>query len=259
MANTNTQLLEYGDIYFFYRPRVGLQQAQDIEDVQRLYLLLHPRDKKQLYRLAIVGEKRLPELQSPGSDPYRRTWAFIWKIGTNAESVEDELDREVYGTSTRGERELAPARPAGEGVYGIIEHKGAHTHLAYILELPRQPGAVQENLGLHPRASYIITVKNPEQPSPPGVGLPPREKAAYPDSLRERFGRLRFIPAKPTELLDYEGAEFVLIGASADAEGELGIELPVETEDEITAEIFRDLKVEREEHPLQPLFKGEWT
>jgi hypothetical protein len=204
-----------------------------------------------------VGEKRLPEIQSPGRDPNRRTWAFIWRIGTNAESVEDELDREVYRTTTRGERELAPARPAGEGVYGIVEH-GDHTHLAYLLELPRQPGPVQDELGLLPEASYIITVKNPQQPAPPGVGLPPREKASYPDLLRERFGSLRFIPAKPTELLDYEGAEFGLIGAHADVEAELGVELPAETEDEVTADIFHDLKVEREEHPLEPLFKGEW-
>ncbi len=33
-------------------------------------------------------------------------------------------------THTRGEREPSPARPAGVGVYAIVDH-GDHTHLAY--------------------------------------------------------------------------------------------------------------------------------
>ena len=73
-----------------------------------------------------------------------------------------------------------------------------------------------------------------------------------------RFGRRRFVPANPTDFLDYKGAEFVLIGSSADVSAELCIDLPAEPETEWTADIFQDLKVEREEHPLTPLFKGEW-
>ena len=63
---------------------------------------------------------------------------------------------------------------------------------------------------------------------------------------------------QPYRFLDYKGAEFVLIGSSADVSAELGIDLPAEPETELTADIFQDLKVEREEHPLTPLFKGEW-
>lgn len=39
---------------------------------------------------------------------------------------------------------------------------------------------------------------------------------------------------------------------------ELGIDLKPEDETEARAEIFKDLKLEREEHPTRPLFEGKW-
>jgi hypothetical protein len=75
----------------------------------------------------------------------------------SAAHVENELDRLTYSTATRGERHLAPARPAGEGVYTIARHDD-HTHLAFALELPERPGEVQEELNIPREGSYIITV-----------------------------------------------------------------------------------------------------
>jgi hypothetical protein len=43
-------------------------------------------------------------------------------------------------------------------------------------------------------------------------------------------------------LLDYEGAEVVIIGAAADAEAELGIELDAETERIQDADLLRQLR-----------------
>ncbi len=50
----------------------------------------------------------------------------------------------------------------------------------------------------------------------------------------------------------------MLIGATTQPEEELGIELQPAEERETQAAIFRDLKLEREQHPIDPLFRGEW-
>ncbi len=144
-------------------------------------------------------------------------------------------------------------RPAGEGRYALVEHED-HTHLAYALELPERPGPVQEALQIKEEASYIISVKNPERPSPLGL----EEKPRYPRQLLDVFGGRKFVPVSPPNLLDYENAEIVMIGASEDAEQELGIRLDPKKETGNTADIFRELKLERQKHPVAPLFKGEW-
>lgn len=44
-----------------------------------------------------------------------------------------------------------------------IEYKSAdHTHLAYVLELPEDPGALQNEFNIQKEASFIITAKNPQ-------------------------------------------------------------------------------------------------
>ena len=58
--------------------------------------------------------------------------------------------------------------------------------------------------------------------------------------------------------MDYPGVELILIGASADIEAELGIELNPASETEDTAEILNDLRMRKSRHPIEPLFTGEW-
>jgi hypothetical protein len=86
----------------------------------------------------------------------------------------------------------------------------------------------------------------------------PHLRVDLPKELQERFGSRRFIDADPPALLDFEGMEFVLIGAAEDVGQELGITLKPERERLDRADIFRLLKLEPEEHPLEPLLKGEW-
>jgi len=150
-----TDVLERGNIYFVYRPKVEHTTVAGLEDVQRFFVILSPFGKA-CYRLLVIGRKRLPAI----SAEQERNWAFVQKVSSKAEDVEDELDRLTYSTATRGERHLSPARPAGEGVYAIARHDD-HTHLAFALELPERPGEVQEELNIPPEGSYIITVKNP--------------------------------------------------------------------------------------------------
>jgi hypothetical protein len=245
-------VLERGDIYFAYRPRVEQASARGLEDVQRFFMILSPYGRTR-FRLIVIGRKRLPEVE----DHREKTWGFVQQVSERAEDIEDELKAVTYDTKTRGERHLAPARPAGEGVYALVRHDD-HTHLAYALELPQRPGAVQEELDIRPEASYIITVKNPEQPSPAGVGLDETEQADLPHSLERRFAGRRFGPIDPPEFLDQEGAELVLIGADEDVTSELGIQLNPQHETAQTAEIFNSLHMSKREHPLRPLFTGQW-
>jgi hypothetical protein len=249
-----TNILEGGDIFFAYRPKIDKQAARGIDDVQRLYMILHPRGRRS-YRLIIIGEKRLPFVDGGGD---RKTWGFVARVAARAEEVEDELDPEKYVTQTRGERQVAAARPAGEGIYVIATHE-SHTHLAYVLELPEEPGEVQRALNIVKQGSYIIAVKNPEAPSAPGIGLDETRRARFPEQLQERFAGRRFIAANPPYFLDYEGAELLLVGARADITAELGLKLNPEHETEATADIFNDLKMERTLHPLTPLFEGKWA
>jgi hypothetical protein len=245
-------VLERGDIYFLYRPRVEHATVGGLEDVQRFFLVLSPHGASQ-YRLIVIGRKKLPDVETHRD----RAWGFVKKVSERPQDVEDELDALIYPTKTRGERHVAPARPAGEGVYALVRHDD-HTHLAFALELPEQPGSVQREFHIPSEGSYIVAVKNPEQPAPPGAGLSEREQAELPLHLQQRFAGRRFVPVDPPAFLDQEGTELVLIAAGEDVSEELGVGLDPQHETLETAEIFNDLRVERSQHPLQPLFEGKW-
>ena len=249
------ELLEQGDIYFLYRPQVGEKETrvEGLEEIQRFYMVLKPRGKRR-YRLIVVPRKQLPDT----GDRQEKFWGFVDKVSSKPQEVEDELDRADYQTKTRGQRTQPAARPAGEGVYAIVQH-GDHTHLAYVLELPDRPGEVQQSLNIAEEASYIISVKNPEQPSPRGLGLDESRQAEFPKKLQERFRGRRFVQTAPPEFLNHEGAELLLIGTPGDAYEDLGIELQDEDESEGTADIFNDLRLEKSQHPTEPLFKGKWA
>jgi hypothetical protein len=245
-----SNVLEAGHVYFFYRPRVQQETVQGLADIQRFHIVLGPRDRR-LWRLLTVGRKRLPDVSGR-----ERVWAFVDTVGQTSREVLDQLDRQVYGTKTRGERVLPEARPAGQGVYAIVGHE-THTHLAYELEFPRRPGEVQEELKIPAQGSYIVTVINPESPLRPFTGVRSQEEAVLPSQLQERFRGRRFAELAP-EYLDHPGVELVLIGATTTPEEELGITLAPAEESEEEAAIFKDLELERDQHPLEPLFRGEW-
>jgi hypothetical protein len=246
-------VLEEGNIYFMYRPRVNEGDVQSLNDVQRFYLVLNPKGKNR-YRLMVMPKKQLPDIKDGGE----KFWGFVEKISRKATDVENELDQEVYGTKTRGEQVQPEARPAGEGVYAIARH-GDHTHLVYVLELPDGPGKVQQALNIEEEGSYIISVKNPDQPSPKGVGLDEERQANFPKKLQGRFRGRRFADIDPPDFLNYEGAELLFIGSAEDVSEELGVELEAEEESESTAEILNDLRLEKSQHPVEPLLKGEWA
>jgi hypothetical protein len=240
--------LERGDIFFFYRPRVGLNEVRTIDDVQRLFFVLHVGGKCRM-RDIIVGTKRLPD-----PDRHERIWAFVARVSDDTADIQAELRQRTYQTRTRGERHQPGARPAGEGRYAIVDH-GGHSHLAYVLELPRELGEAQQTLGIKSEASYIVAVRNPDAPAPPGMGSPGR-RPELPEPLRDRFHGRRFVPLDTPEWLDHEGVELVMIGAARDPARELGIDLDPRTEEAHDADLFRTLRLQPSELPLEPLSRG---
>jgi hypothetical protein len=253
----DVEALEQGDIFFFYRPRVGVEEVKGLEDVQRFYLITATRRAgRRRFRLFVVGRKKLPEIVPGEAHKEERNWAMVVLATTDAEKIRRELSAKRYVTVTRGERILAAAKPVGEGRYQLVSHRG-HTELAYVLELPERPGPAQDMFEIKKEASYIIAVRNPDAPQPGGIPAP-REQPNYPERLRQEFGTRRWISVDDPELLDYRYAQVLLLGAHAGAEveAELGTRIEAERETVDSAEVFRLLRLDREEVPLEPLFEG---
>src|SRR3954447_94223 len=163
-------VLETGDLFFFYRPRVDAEDVRSLDDVQRFFLVMKP-DGTSRFRRIIVGPKRLPD-----PERHARFWACVAEVAKSPDELRDDIERTTYETRTRGVRIQSEARPAGEGRYALVDHEG-HTHLAYVLELPREPGAAQNLFGIEREASYVIAVRNPEAAAPSGAGLDPQQRA----------------------------------------------------------------------------------
>ncbi|KAG9300781.1 hypothetical protein G9A89_023579 [Geosiphon pyriformis] len=284
-----SNVLEKGHINFFYRPKIDAFHPDSPDGVQRLYIMLlpilvrptladpvieaaackkleaEPMEKNNpnlgKTRLLIIGRKKLPEIGK-----HARYWAYVDKVFENLDDIKQVLGEGHYNTATRGERIVQPCRPLGRGAYSILEHEG-HTHLAYVLELPSQPGEVQHAFNIKHEASYIITVKNPEIANPGYAGLPNKQRKSFPSHLMEKFQGRRFNPLTTTEYLDYENCEIILIGADEDITGELGetgenLEILAEEEAKMieplkAKALFQELHLEPKDFPSETL-EGFW-
>lgn len=133
--------IERGYIYFFYRPKVELEDVHSIDEVQRFHMLLVPRppefsvhtsgrkdgdtDEMQLisegadavpapqtvneskkFRLIPIGKKSLqdPEAGGSGKGGGRKQvfWATVATIGDDLKKLQDGLGEKTYETKTRG-------------------------------------------------------------------------------------------------------------------------------------------------------------
>uniref|UniRef100_A0A093VTZ3 Reticulocyte-binding protein 2 like a n=3 Tax=Talaromyces marneffei PM1 TaxID=1077442 RepID=A0A093VTZ3_TALMA len=217
-----SSILEKGIVYFFFRPRVNVEDPHSISDVARSFFVLQPtpkgakiedgpiRDDTANCRLLILPKKRYP------ASGRERDMGFVEKAKVTLKTIRESLmTPTTYETKTYGERTRPEARPYAEGVYALIK-EGRNSHLAYILTIPRQLGDVQSDFGIHGRGSFIIQSKNPEYPGPPIAQLP--KGPEYPEQVQEKFKGYRWIPTEP-EFLDYPNAQFLMIG---EAHGHLG-------------------------------------
>lgn len=126
--------------------------------MQRFFIVLKPQGAP--LRVAVLGRKRLPE-----SDRHERIGGFIDMVAKSGTAIESEFKQHRYSTKTRGERTVPAVRPAGEGVYALLQ-RSRNLHLTYELELPEQSGEVQEELNIPCQGAYILSIKNLEKPAP---------------------------------------------------------------------------------------------
>src|ERR671930_2445362 len=89
----DAEILEQGDIYFFYRPKKGAEQVKGVGDVRRFFMITAPEkrsggegkgeagknsnNKSGLYRLFVIGKKSLPEVRKTEARASERFWARV--------------------------------------------------------------------------------------------------------------------------------------------------------------------------------------
>src|SRR5438876_11896716 len=128
----SSEIIENGDLFFFYRPKIDAKQVKELEDIQRFYMITSTEKNvkptstanKNIHRLFLLGQKQLPEIVEGKSTSKERNWALNILTTCNAEDIRKELMTAEYTTETRGERRIEAATPAGEGKYSIVRHHG---------------------------------------------------------------------------------------------------------------------------------------
>ncbi|MFO8044564.1 MAG: DUF2795 domain-containing protein [Halomonas sp.] len=237
-----TDFVEKGDIFFFYRPKVDAKKVKNLDDVQRLYMILVP-DDADMARMFLVGKKRMPAIVEGEQTSTAREW-MINDLTGKPKTVGEALVPLEYETKTRGEREQGEAIPVAEGRYAIFE-RDYSSRLAYRLTSPEKPHRAQSELGIMAEASYVISVRNP------AIDVPgfPDAKPDYPQYLQEKFTEKRWIDIDDSRLLDHENAQLLLIGAHDDLSDE-GISITGKPD------LFKTLGLNKQEWPTDALKAG---
>ena len=186
-----TEVLERGDISFFFRPAV--QPADALETtlgVQSFFVVLSTASGQ--HRRVRIGRKRMP---APTGE---RFWARVERVGSFQRVLGDQLEDEHYTTKTRGERYQPGARPIAQGCYAFVRHDD-HVHLVYRVEQV-EPDAPEEVRVPEAMSHIVLFERVPRGPTIwTTEGGPP--------------------------LLDDEGFELVLVGVDDEPERELGIDV----------------------------------
>jgi hypothetical protein len=279
------KVLEKGDIFFFYRPKTKIvddssgRDVKSIEDIRRFFMVTatttaanaeneqqqqqqidkanHNTSKESespTYRLFVIGKKSLPEIRTTEARRSERYWAKVGGIFENPQELTSELLSDEF-------RKGDAARPVGEGKYAIVKHHD-HAELAYVLEMPEEPGEAQRELAIEKEASYIVSIINPKVPVP--AGYPSSEEPPnYPESILKEFGdNENFISlAKDLRFINFQNAQMILVGAREGRDviqKEFGIDIEEEKETVQSADIFSKLKIEKDRVPTKPLIEGKF-
>jgi hypothetical protein len=275
------EVLEKGDIFFFYRPKAKViddgsgGDVKSIEDIRRFFMVTAtaanteneqqqqfdgtnsktPKEgESPRYRLFVIGKKSLPEIRTTEARRSERYWAKVGGIFENPQELTGELLSDEF-------RKGDAARAVGEGKYAIVKHQD-HAELAYVLEIPEEPGEAQRELGIEKEASYIVSIINPKVPVP--TGYPSSEEPPnYPESILKEFGENEnFISlARDLRFINFQNAQMILVGAREGRDviqKEFGIDIKEEKETVHSADIFSKLKIEKDKVPTKPLIEGKF-
>ncbi|GAA6051092.1 hypothetical protein JCM3770_004708 [Rhodotorula araucariae] len=228
-ADRKHGVIEKGYVYFTYRPKVETEHPESLDDVAKFHFLMSPEGQG-IHRLITVGKKALPD----ANQSTRPIWGQVLNVADDLKQFKEGLGAYTYETKTRGTRHQPGARIAAAGAYVLhtTEHPPEHslnasavynTHLAYEIAVPHEMGEVQKGLHLQHEGVFTLQVKNPDSASTnPAVRNQPASKhPQFPPELKHLF-TTKFIPANPSSLLNYPGAELLLLPSKHTAEQEIG-------------------------------------
>lgn len=184
-----TEVLERGDVQFFFRPVVqAVEAATHTLAVQSFFLVLSPVHGA--HRRIRIGKKRMPVSRR------ERFWARVERVGSLQRVLGDTVEPEVYATKTRGERYQPGARPIARGTYELVLHRedddraGPHVHFRWEAE-PFAFEDAPDEIGLPAGGDHLVLFEN------------------------TRPGRAIWTHEPRITDLDHEGAEIVIVGPSA--------------------------------------------
>ncbi|KAF9375023.1 hypothetical protein CPC16_000944 [Podila verticillata] len=274
------RVLEKGLVYFFYRQKVDVDHASSPEDVQRLYLLLSPdeaigrlktaetskeysasksskNDDKAHHRLVIIPRKSLPKKGQKYNQPGSRNWAFVDIASPDLSVIKKSLGEYTYSTKTRGDRTQSAARLVAEARYELVynlDHRPHTSHFIYTLEVPAEPGPVQEAFNIEKVGQFMIQVKNPQIQTPATeqgaqrYATLKKDAAKLPKHLQDKFQgirqeQVRYRPVDTPEFLDTPHVELLLLAVGMQTKEELA-EVLHELENEASEEIKREIDPE---------------
>ncbi len=239
--------LEDGHIYFFYRPRYT--EVHEVADIDHLSIVLHPFDSK-LYRLISLDSATLP----PEAQNFNMIVGHIDKVDDKQSVILHELDQKRELVLGVPHIKQAASRPCGEGVYTILSINN-QSHLIYSLELPRLDGKLNKSLRINTEGNLRIGVFNPlfEAQEDTLKNLP-----VIDESLKAKIGSSHIVYNEITTLLNIVHLKIALFKDFISLAKDLQRQLHPLKDTEKTADIFTDLKLQKERFPVSPLLEGNW-
>jgi hypothetical protein len=187
-ASGVTEVLERGDVQFFFRPLVQAVEASAHSlGVQSFFLVLSPIHGS--HRRIRIGKKRMPTSRR------ERFWSRVERVGSLQRVLGDTVEPEVYATKTRGQRYQPGARPISRGTYELVLHRedgdrnGEHVHFRWDAE-PFAFEDAPEEIALAEGGDHLVLFEN------------------------TRGGRAVWTHEPRIADLDREGTEIVIVGPS---------------------------------------------
>ena len=157
--SNEVSVIEEGNIFFYCRPKIDVEDVESISEAQRFYMILDPKGKGSKSRLAVMGKKRLPS-----ATEHERFFGFIEAVSDDVGNLVKSLGERQYETKTRGTRVLKAAKEIGKGTYSIeledghYTSKAGGTRLHFELESPPEPGELQSEFQVPKKGSYVMQV-----------------------------------------------------------------------------------------------------
>lgn len=216
-SSTPAEVIEAGNVAFFYRPITGVDHPQTSDDLEHVFLVLFPDDQaRHQNRLLTFQSGYFPPVIPDLDLPEEREWAYV--------SATWDDPRQVIGAIVNPRDGTSVTRLAGDGRYGVVR-QGGQSYFIYLLRRPKRLGHAQQTLLMERQASFRVIVQEPCVPTP----LCLKETATYPAELADRFDGHVAIPLDPSDFLDYPWTQVLFIGDRTDPEAEFGIKVDRET------------------------------